>query len=75
MFEILSLQSQNEKGTYGLVVSVVSLDDGVQLVDEHSVLLVEPLGPVLLLDAHSELIEPILAIVRFGDELSLFLMV
>ena len=41
----------------------------VQLVDEQSVLTLKPLGPVLLLNAHAEFVEAILAVVGLSLEL------
>ena len=54
------------------MVIFIVLNNVVQLVDENLVLLVKPLRPVLLLDSHSKLIEPVLAIVGASNKFSLF---
>ena len=42
----------------------------VQLINKQRILRVQPLGPVLLLDAHAEFVEAILAVVCLGLQLS-----
>ena len=62
VLQIFDLRRQDDNSTYRFVVAVIILGDEIQLVDEQFVLAIEPFGPILLLDSHGELVEPVLSL-------------